>query len=630
MSIEEKSFQTEVSELLDIMIHSLYSNKEIFLRELISNASDAIDKAKYEGLTNPAIYDGGTDWAIRVSFDKDAKTLTVSDNGIGLNREEAVSLLGTIANSGTKEFIKKLSEAGKTDFNNLIGQFGVGFYSSFMVAESVTVLSLKRGENTAVKWKSNGKSTFTVEDADKTGAGTDVTLKLRDGETDILNEWALKRIITTYSDYIEHPIKMNVSVPKKDADGKVTDEYEQKEEVTNSMKALWLKDKAEVTKDELEQFYKHISHDFMPASKVVQFKAEGISEFHALLFIPSHAPFDMFHKDMKYGPTLYVKRVQIMEHCEELLPQYLRFVTGVVESSDLPLNISREILQNNKQIPVMQKNIVRKVLDALNDLKRDDPGGYKKFYGEFGKCLKEGLYFDTERKETIAKLLLLESTATAPGEYTTLEEYVSRMKNEQTDIYFITGSSRKELESSPYLETLKEKDYEALFLTDEFDDIVFSSLYKFEEKPLKSVLKGDLNFAGEVEEEKKESYKTLLNVVKEALGDKVESVRLTKRLKNSPVCLVGGEGAPDANMERLLKAMGQPVPVHKRTLELNPDHPLVVTLKNIADSGEGKDKISLYADIIYSMAILLEGGRVEDTGNFVNKVADIMAESPSL
>jgi molecular chaperone HtpG len=620
MSIEERSFQTEVSELLDIMIHSLYSNKEIFLRELISNASDAIDKAKYEGLTNPAIYEGGTDWGIRVSFDKDAKTLTVSDNGIGLSKEEAVNLLGTIANSGTKEFIKKLAAAGKTDFNSLIGQFGVGFYSSFMVAEKVSVLSLKRGESSAVKWESSGKSTFTVQDAQKDSVGTDVTLTLREEELDILNEWALKRIITTYSDYIEHPIKMNPSTPKEDAEGKPTGEYEQKEEIVNSMKALWLKDKAEVSKEEQEQFYKHISHDFMPAARSIQFKAEGASEFYALLFIPSHAPFDMFQKDMKYGPTLYVKRIQIMERCEELLPIYLRFVTGVVESSDLPLNISREILQNNKQIPLMQKNIVRKVLDALGELKRDEPDNYKKFYEEFGKCLKEGLYFDSERKESIAKLLLIESTATAPGEYTTLEEYVSRMKSEQTDIYFITGGTRRELESSPYLETLKDKDYEVLFLTDEFDDIVFSSLYKFEEKPLKSVLKGDINLAGEVEEEKKESLKNLLESLKAALGDKVEGVRLTKRLKNSPVCLVGGEGAPDANMERILKAMGQPIPAHKRTLELNPDHPLTLAMKTAADSAD-KDKVALFADIIYSMAILLEGGRLEDAGGFVNKVA---------
>jgi molecular chaperone HtpG len=625
MPVEEKSFQTEVSELLNIMVHSLYSNKEIFLRELISNASDAIDKAKYEGLTNPSLYEGGTDWLIRVSFDKNAKTLTVSDNGIGLNKSDATDLLGTIANSGTKEFLKKLSESGKTDLNSLIGQFGVGFYSSFMVAEKVTVISLRRGESGAVKWESAGKNTFTVEDTQKDGVGTDVILQLRDDEAELLNEWALKRIITTYSDYIEHPIKMSVSVPKKDADGKPTDEYEQKDEIINSMKALWLKDKTEVTKEELEQFYKHISHDFMPASKVVQFKAEGVSEFHALLFIPSHAPFDIFNKDMKYGPTLYVKRVQIMENCEELVPQYLRFVCGVVESSDLPLNISREILQKNKQIPVMQKNITRKVLDALGDLKRDEPENYMKFYEEFGKCLKEGVYFDAERKENIAKLLLAQSTATAFGEYTSFEDYISRMKSEQTEIYYITGGSRKELESSPYLEALKEKDYEVLFLTDEFDDIVFSALYSFDGKQLKSVLKGDLKLTGEVEAEKTESYKKLLDEIKEALKDKVEDVRLTTRLKNSPVCLVGGEGAPDASMERIMKAMGQPIPTHKRTLELNPDHSLILAMKNSADNGD-TDKTAAYSELIYSMALLLEGGKVEDAGGFVNKIADFLAK----
>lgn len=628
MAIETKQFQTEVSQLLNIMIHSLYSNKEIFLRELISNASDAIDKAKYEGLTNPSIYEGDTDWKIRLSFDKNEGTLTISDNGIGMTKKEVVDLLGTIANSGTKAFVQKMLENKDSDASNLIGQFGVGFYSTFMVASEVTVLSRKRGEpaESAVKWQSDAKSTFTVEDITKETPGTEITLKLHEEDKGLLSEWALRRIVTTYSDYIEYPVVMDVSKPVVDADGKPTDKKETVEETLNSMKAIWLKDKSEVTKEETEQFYKHITHDFAPPVKTLQFKAEGTSEFKALLFIPAHAPFDLFNKEVKYGPMLYIKRVLIMEHCEDLLPQYLRFITGVVDSSDLPLNISREILQNNKQIAIMQKNITRKVIEALEQLQRDEPDNYKNFYEEFGKVLKEGVYYDTERKNSLAKLLLFESTSTPSGVYTTFPEYVSRMKSEQKDIYYITGGTRKELENSPYLEGLKAKGFEVLFMTDDFDDIIFGALGSFDEKPIKSVLKGDLNLDDEVKERKAKSYEGLVAAVKTALGKKVVDVRLTSRLKNSPVVLVTNEGAPDPYMERMLKAMGQPVPEAKRTLEINPDHPLIKAMKKSSEDDSNKKTLEDYADLLYDQALLMEGGKIEDTAGFVKKVSKLMED----
>ena len=629
MAVEQKQFQTEVSQLLDIVIHSLYSNKEIFLRELISNASDAIDKARYIGLTNPTVQeDGGSDWKIKISFDSVAGTITVADNGIGMTREESVEALGTIAHSGTKEFLKKASEGGKSaDINNLIGQFGVGFYSAFMVADSVTVVTRRRGDkpDTATLWKSDAKSSFSVEDTVKETSGAEVTLHLREDDKSLLNEWAIRRIVTTYSDYIEYPIVMDVSKPVKDKDGKPTEEKEVIEETLNSRKALWLKDRLEVTPEEQNQFYKHISHDFTDPLKVVQFKAEGASEFYALLFVPARAPFNMFNKDTKYGPMLYVKRVQIMEHCEDVIPPYLRFISGVVDSSDLPLNISREILQHNRQVPLMQKNIVRKMLDAFAEMQRDEPDKYKQFYAEFGKILKEGIHYDFERRETIAKLTLFESTATKPDEKTTLDDYISRMKSEQNDIYYITGTSRKDLENSPYLEGLKAKGIETLFMTDEFDDIIFGTMGTFAGKPIKSVLKGDLDVDAEVKGRKSKSYQDLVAKIKEALGEKVVEVRLTSRLKESAACLVTNEGAPDAQMERFLKAMGQQLPAVKRTLELNPDHPLLKKMKKeLADKPE---IVSDYAVLLYDQAILLEGGRPEDVAAFVNKMTELMSKS---
>ncbi|MDR2869312.1 MAG: molecular chaperone HtpG [Deferribacteraceae bacterium] len=626
MAVEKKEFQTEVSQILNIVIHSLYSNKEIFLRELISNASDAIDKAAYEGLTDSKIYEGGTDWKIKIAADPEAKTITISDNGIGMTRDEMIKSLGTIAHSGTKEFLKQLQEANKADGNisNLIGQFGVGFYSAFMVADHVSVISRKRGTavDSATRWESDAQSSYTVEEASKEAAGTEITLHLTDENENLLKDWELRRIVGTYSDYISYPIVMDSQKAIMDSEGKETGEKETVEETLNSMKALWLKDKAEVSAEEQEQFYKHITHDYEPATATIQFKVEGSMEFAALLFIPAHAPFNLFHADATFGPMLYVKRVQIMEHCEELVPQYLRFLTGVVESGDLPLNISREILQNNRHMSVMQKNIVRKTLDALADMQRDEPEKYGKFFKEFGKVLKEGIHYDHERRETIAKLALFESTATKAGDTTTLDDYISRMKAEQKDIYYITGASRRELENSPYLETLKEKELEVLFMTDEVDDIIFGGLHQYKEHTFKSVMKGDLELDKDVAEAKAKDYEVLLKQMKEALGDKVESIRLTTRLKSSPACLVVGANALDPQMERMMRAMGQMMPPSKRILEINPDHALIVAMnKELGDDAKLKE----YAGLIYDQALLLEGEKIEDPAGFVQKISAIMA-----
>lgn len=624
--VETKTFQTEVSQLLDIVIHSLYSNKEIFLRELISNASDAIDKAKYEGLTNDKIYEKDSDWKIKITPDAEAGTLTISDNGIGMTRDEAAKLLGTIAHSGTKEFMNRIKESKSTDTAQLIGQFGVGFYSAYMVADKVTVISRKRGTDKGMRWQSDAKSTYTVEDFDKKAPGTDIILHLREDEKSLLQEWTIRRIVTTYSDYIEYPVVMDIERSKDSGGEDKPEEKEITEETLNSRKALWLKDKSEVTAEEQNQFYRHISHDFADPLDTIQFKVEGTMEFSALLFIPSRAPFNLFNADQEYGPMLYVKRVQIMEHCPELIPQYLRFIHGVVESSDLPLNISREILQNNRQIPVMQKNIVRRILDTLATMQQNEAEKYKQFHDEFGRVLKEGIHLDFERKETIAKLILFESTATKPGETTTLDEYVSRMKSEQKDIYYITGGSRKELENSPYLEALRAKDLEVLFMTDDIDDIIFGGLSTYAEKAFRSVLKGDLDLDTEVTEKKAKNYEDFIERMKKALGDKVENVRLTTRLKSSPAVLVVGEGSITPQMEKMFKAMGQPVPVSKRTLEINPDHALIKAMKKEFGEGQEAKKLAEYASLIYDQALLLEGEKIDDPAGFVKKISAIMAK----
>lgn len=632
MTVQKMEFKTEVKQLLDLMIHSLYSHKEIFLRELISNASDAIDKARYASLTDRDVLENESDWTIRITADKDAGTLTVSDNGIGMTSDDAVNELGTIARSGTQEFLKALQSREVRDNPELIGQFGVGFYSSFMVADRVTLISRKAGsgDTGGVKWESAADGTFTVEDLEKKDKGTEVTLHLREEEKKYLDEWEIRSVVKKYSDYIEHPVVMEV---EREQDSKINKGEKVKlkeDEVLNSRKAIWLRNKTEVTDEEYSEFYKHVSHDFTDPATTVHYKAEGTSEFTALLYIPSTAPFDIFYKEYKIGPTLYVKRVQIMDHCEELIPLYLRFVKGVVDSSDLPLNVSREILQHNRQIEIIKKSITKKILDTLEDMKKNDYEKYLKFYGEFGRVLKEGIHFDHSRKEQIAELLLFSSTKTEDGAFTTLDDYLSNMKEGQDEIYYITGSSYDELVNSPYIETFKEKDYEVLIMLDEIDDIIINNLAEFKGKKFNSVVKGDIKLDKEEKAEKKKAqkrYGSLLGLIRTTLQDDIKDVRLSGRLKDSACCLVADTGDMDPQMEKIMQAMGQEVPQTKRILEINPDHPIMAAMNGIYEKDKKSPFLQKYSRLLYDQALLLEGSKPKDPAAFARSISELMVKN---
>ena len=627
MSSNKHTFKAEVNKVLDLMIHSLYSNKEIFLRELISNASDAIDKARYEALTDQTIAEGGDDWKVELIVDKEAGTLTIRDNGIGMTRDEAVEALGTIAHSGTKEFIKMLESREVADNPELIGQFGVGFYSSFMVADQVTVVTRKAGadSNHAVVWKSDADGTYTLEDGEKENKGTDVILTLKEDEKSYLEEWELRKIVKQYSDFIEYPIVMEVTRTTPDPDDSEKSVTETKEETLNSRKAIWLKSKDEISDEEYNEFYKHLSHDFTNPAKVIHYRAEGTTEFSALLYLPEKRPYDIFYQDYKIGPALYVRRVQIMDHCEAMLPTYLRFVKGVVESSDLPLNVSREILQENKVVNVIKKNLTKKVLDTLAQMKKDDSEAYATFYAEFGRILKEGIHHDFERRETIADLLLFESTTTEPGQTTTLAQYVERMPEDQKEIYYITGGDRASAEASPYLEVFKEKGIEVLIMTDDFDDIIISGLGMYQEKPFQSAIKGDLDLGETDKEEQKKVFGDLLELMKEELKDLVSDVRISGRLKDSAVCLVAGEHDLDPKMAKMFEAMGQEVPKGQRVLEVNPGHELISRMKEQFAKDNDSAQLKEYVGLLYDQALLLEGDKPRDPVAFARSLSKLMA-----
>ncbi|HPP06478.1 MAG TPA: molecular chaperone HtpG [Syntrophorhabdaceae bacterium] len=629
--MEKYEFKTEVKQLLDLMIHSLYSHKEVFLRELISNASDAIDRARFESLTNSAILEDDGAWKIKISVDKEKGTLTVSDNGIGMTKDEIIEALGTIAHSGTKEFLMALKGKDIKDNPELIGQFGVGFYSSFMVADKITVISRKAGkkDKKGVKWESTGDGTFVVEEIDKPQKGTDVILHLKDEEKRYLDEWEIRGIVKRYSDFIEHPIVMEVEREKESELEKGKTFKIKEEETLNSRKAIWLKDKSEVTQDEYNEFYKHISHDFKDPLKVIHYKAEGTSEFIALLYLPSKAPFNILFKDFKVGPMLYVKRVQIMEHCEDLIPPYLRFIRGVIDSSDLPLNVSREILQNNRQVEIIKNNVTKKVLDTLNEMKDNEYEKYLQFHKEFAKILKEGLHYDFERREQIAELLLFYSTKTEDNKLRTLQDYVNSMKEDQKEIYYIYSPSTEEALISPYLEAFKEKDYEVLIFIDEIDEFVFSG-FEYKGKQLKSVTRGDIEIDDtkkEKREKAKKEYRRLIELIKDRLKDNVKDVRFSGRLKDSPCCLVADEAGLDAQMEKILKAMGQEVPAQKRILELNPEHPLFASMNELFERDKEHPLLNEYIDLLYDQALILEGSRPKDPAKFARTVSKLMAES---
>lgn len=631
MSIQQFEFKTEVRQLLDLMIHSLYSHKEIFLRELISNASDAIDKARYESLTNKDILDEAGEWKIRISANKETGTLTISDNGTGLTHDGIIDALGTIAHSGTKEFMAALQDKDLKDNPELIGQFGVGFYSAFMVADKVTVISKKAGQkdSVAVKWESHADGSFSVGDADKISPGTDVILHLKTEEKKYLDSYEIKDVVRRYSDYIEHPVVMAM---EKDSTVKGPDDKPlriKEDEVLNSRKALWLRDKASITKEEYSDFYRHISHESGEPVQVIHYKAEGTSEFAALLFIPSRTPFGILHRDFKIGPALYVKRVQIMDHCEDVLPPYLRFVTGVVDSSDLPLNISREMLQSNRQIDIIRKNITKKVLDTLGEMKKDDYEKYVDFYKTSGRVLKEGLHFDFSRREQIADLMLFSSTKTGPDKLTTLQGYADAMLPGQEDIYYITGSSSDKVMSSPYIERFRERNYEVLVLTDEIDDLLMGSLHEYKGKKIKSVIKGDISLDKSEEAEREDArqkYEGLIKAIKERLKDDITDVRLSGRLLDSACCLVMEEGGIDPGMEKILKAMGQELPVNKRVLEINPSHPVFDAVRIVLEKG-GAEQAGEYIDMLYNEALLLEGSKPKDAAAFAKSVSKLILEN---
>jgi molecular chaperone HtpG len=632
MTVEKMEFKTEVKQLLDLMIHSLYSHKEIFLRELISNASDAIDKARFESLTNKDVLANAGEWKIKISIDKAAGTLTVSDNGIGMTRDEIIAELGTIAHSGTKDFLRALQDKALKDKPELIGQFGVGFYSSFMVADKVTVRTRKATETTpkAVVWESAADGAYTVDDAEKDQAGTDVILHLKAEEKKYLDEWEIRSVVKKYSDYIEHPVFMDVEREKEDPLDKNKKIKTVEEEVLNSRKAIWLKDPSEIKPEEYNEFYKHISHDFADPARVIHYRAEGTSEFTALLYIPAKAPYGILYRDYKIGPTLYVKRVQIMDHCEQLIPEYLRFVKGVVDSSDLPLNVSREILQSNRHMDVIKKNITKKVLDALADMKKNSYETYAGLYREFGRVIKEGIHFDFSRKEQIADLMLMPSTRTEASASTTFEDYAKNMPIAQPEIYYITGRPDENVLQSPYLEAFREKGYEVLILTDDIDDIIMSSLGEYKGKKIKSVIKGDISLdkSGESDREKaKGKFEKLLALIREQLKNDVKDVRLSGRLKDSACCLVADEGGLDPQMEKLLKSMGQDVPPQKRVLEINPSHQVFEAMNDLIGKGGREELLKEYIDLLYNQALLLEGSKLKDPAAFAKRIAQLMYEN---
>ncbi|PKN16586.1 MAG: molecular chaperone HtpG [Deltaproteobacteria bacterium HGW-Deltaproteobacteria-23] len=637
-----KKFQTEVQQLLDLVIHSLYSNKDIFLRELVSNSSDAIDKIRYEAHSNEALLEGNSDWKIKIVPDKTAGTLTIIDNGIGMGIAEVEENIGTIARSGTKAFMEALKEAQSANNPELIGQFGVGFYSSFMIADRVTLTTRKAGSpSSACCWESTGDGSYTIEECEKATRGTEIVLHLKEEMKEYLDEWKIRSIIKKYSDYVQYPITMDITrtEPAKGLDGKVIEGggtiENTTEETLNSMKAIWTRPKSEISDEEYEEFYKHISHDFDKPFRQIHYAAEGTSEFRALLYLPSHKPFDLFAHDRKKGVHLYVKRVFITDNCEALLPDYLRFVKGVVDSSDLPLNVSREILQEDVQIKRIQKNLVAKTLSTLAEIKEKEADEYLRFWGEFGAVLKEGLHFDYANKEKLQELVLFESSTTEAGKPTSLKEYVARMPEGQKEIYFITGTSRDMVANSPHLEAFRSKGYEVLYLTDPVDEWVVQALTEYDGKRLKAVDRGDVELDSEDErkakEEKKketqEQYKGVLELIQEKLAEEVKEVRLSSRLTESACCLVADEYGMNANMERIMKAMNQDVPKSKRILELNPNHPIMQTLGKMYDSDKADPKLADYCELLLDQALLTEGSTIKDPLKFTKLISELMVKA---
>ena len=614
---ETLEFKAELKQLLHLITHSLYSDREIFLRELISNASDAINKIKFDSLDQQDKLEDDKDWKIVITPDKEANTLTIADNGVGMSKDEVIDNLGTIAKSGTKAFLDaaKAKQQEKADLPGLIGQFGVGFYSAFMVADRVTVRTRPAGQPDAgVVWSSDGQGDFTIEPTIKPGRGTEIILHLKEDAKEFTDPWQLRTIVKKFSDFVEHPV---ILVTTEEKDGT----HESKEETVNSRKAIWLRMPSEVTEEEYNEFYRTISHDMEPPAKVLHFNIEGGSEFRALLFIPADKPFSFDYQEQKGGLKLYVQRILIMDECEELLPQYLRFVKGVVDSSDLPLNVSRELLQRNPHLATIRKNIVRNIFSGLEGMRNVAYDKYLKFYQGLGGVLKEGLARDWENKEKVADLLLFETANGEPGKYVTLAEYVETMPEGQEKIYYLTGESAEQLRHSPYMEPFRAKGYDVLLMTDPIDEFAIPHLGKFKEKELQQADRSDLKPGDdELPSEVKTLYANLLAKFREILPE-VKDVKLTQRLTESASCLVAEENAMGAHMERILKRAGQlDGDAGKRILELNPNHAAIGKVRELFDASPGDERIKDYARLFYEQAVIAEGSRLSDPVGFAQRV----------
>ena len=620
---EKMAFQAEVKQLLQLMIHSLYSNKEIVLRELISNASDAADKLRFEALADGALYEDDSELKIRVAFDKEARTVSISDNGIGMSRDEVIANIGTIAKSGTKEFFNALTGDQAKDAN-LIGQFGVGFYSSFIIADKVTLITRRAGATDAVRWQSSGEGDYTLEAAEKAARGTEIILHLRDGEDEFLSDWKLKTIIRKYSDHITLPIVMKKSEWKEGAEVATDDD-----ETVNRASALWARNKNDISEDEYKEFYKHVSHDFEAPLAWSHSRVEGNQEYISLLYIPTKAPFDLYDRERRHGIKLYVKRVFIMEDAEKLMPQYLRFVRGVIDSADLPLNVSREILQSSRDVDAIKAGSTKKILSLLEDLAENKTEDYATFYKEFGRVLKEGVGEDFANKDKIASLLRFASThADTDAQVVSLKDYIARMQPEQEVIYYITADSFAAAQHSPHLEIFRKKGIEVLLMSDRVDEWLLGSLTDFEGKKLQSIAKGDLDLGKlesdtekEIHKKIEDEAKSLLERIKKTLGDQVKDVRVTHRLTDSPACLISDAEDLSGNLARMLKAAGQNTPETKPILEINPTHKLVKRLE--AETSE-----AVFSDlslVLFDQALLAEGGLLNDPASFVKRMNSLIS-----
>jgi len=647
--VETKAFQAETKQLLDLMIHSLYSNKEIFLRELISNSSDALDRLRFEALTKPELLEGDEKLEIRLAADRDARTVTIHDNGIGMNRDEVINNIGTIAKSGTRELVNRLKEGeSKQTIAELIGQFGVGFYSSFMAAERVELVTRRAGETAATRWESTGDGTYKISDVPESetiARGTTIKLFLKpedrdNGMDDFSDRWVISRIVRRYSDFVSYPIVLTAEKDPEIEDLAKEKETGEKpkmaleEKTLNSMKPIWTMPPAEVTKEQYNDFYRHVSNDWTEPLKVVSYKAEGRVEYQALLFIPAAAPYDLYYVASKVGLQLYVKRIQILEKCEDLLPRYLRFIRGVVDSPDLALNVSREMLQQDRFITLIRKGLTKKILDVLTEMKEKEYDEYLKFWKEFGRAIKEGVSADYENKEKLLELLVFESSAD-PEKLTSLKDYVSRMKEDQKEIFYLPGESRAQVETSPHLEAIRDKGYEVLYLVDTVDELLTQSLNEYDGKKLKSVGKGTVNLGNEEEKKqteeelkaKEEEMKPLLDTLQKKLDEWVKQVRLTNRLTNSPVCLVGAEHDYSPQLEKLLQKGKGGGPKQRRIMELNPKHEIVAKLKARYEQDQNDPVLEEYAQLLFGAGLLAEGGELPEPVKFNRAVAELMTRA---